>query len=99
MFEPGDRLREIPLMAGKQAKTVLCHDHAGEVPGRVGNPGRLLAVGEAFGKRPQFGTAPQQPEPVARRGSHHAAEAGMAPLTFVGLDSLPEHVGGAMILP
>ena len=66
---------EIPLTEGKQAKSVLRHDRAGEVPSRFGNPGRLLAVGDALGKRPHSCTALQQPETVSHGGNHHAAEA------------------------
>src|SRR5262249_15568517 len=90
---------EISFTEGNQAQSALRHDRAGEVPSRFGNPGRLLAVGDTLGKRSHFCTALQQPKTVARGANHHAAEAFMARLAFVGWYGLLEHVDGATVVP
>ena len=59
VFEHGDGLREVPFVEGKQAKSVLRHDCAGEVTSRFGNLDRFLAIGNTLDKRPQFCTALQ----------------------------------------
>src|SRR5205807_6273799 len=97
VFEHGDGMLEIPFTEGKQAKSVLRQDHAGEVTSRFSNLSRLLAIGDALGKRSQFYIALQQPETVARRGNHHFAEAFIAPLAFVGRYGLLEYVYGATV--
>src|SRR5262249_20760799 len=99
VFEHEDSMLEISFTEGNQAQSVLRHDRAGEVTSRFGNPGRLLAVGDTLGKRSHFCTALQQPETVARGANHHAAEAFMARLTFVGRYGLPEHVYSATVVP